>query len=84
MASASPNTQDFTGFFEEITNFLAVKDEITCSGMSEFIYTVADLDACYLEDEDPLFVIVSGGEVSMYSSDPGMNRPLPLDVIPCE
>ena len=43
-----------------------------------------DLDACYLEDEDPLFVIVSAGAVSIYREDPGSTRPVPLLIEPCE
>ena len=81
---ASPNTQELTGFFKELTNFLAVKDDITCGGLGGLIYTVADLDACYQEQDDPLFVIVSGGEVSMYREDPGSTRPVPIDIEPCE
>ena len=67
-----------------MTNFLAVKDDITCGGLGGLIYTMDDLDACYLEDEDPLFVIVSGGAVSMYREDPGSTRPVPLSIEPCE
>ena len=84
LAKTNPNTVEFTGLFKETTNFLAVKDDITCSGVSGLIYELDDLSACYSQEEDPLYVIVSGGQVSMYSEDPGSDRPVPLDKEPCE
>ena len=84
MAQTNPNAVEITGLFKEVTNFLAVKDDVACGGLAGLIYTLDDLSACYSQEEDPLYVIVSGGQVSMYSEDPGSDRPVPLSKEPCE